>query len=55
MTDSLHVAAVVAALVFWPTGLPLVLFASTVAYGVAKVRAEAYERANGWRRFVVGK
>lgn len=55
MTEFAHFAVVAAALVFWPAHLPWVLVASTVVYGIAKTRAEAYERANGWRRMVVGK
>lgn len=55
MIELAHFAVVATVLVLWPTHLPWVLVASTVVYGVAKARAEAFERANGWRRMVVSK
>lgn len=55
MSEYIHAVVVVAALVFAPAHLPWILILSTAAYGIAKVRAEAHERANGWRRFVVGR
>ena len=54
-SDVMHAAVLVACLVLAPSWLPGVLVASTVAYGVARCREEAHERANAWRRMVVGR
>lgn len=54
-SDVVHAAVVGACLFLAVSWMPWVLVASTVAYGVAKCREEAHERANAWRRMVVGR
>lgn len=54
-SDAVHAAVVGACLFLAVSWMPWVLVASTVAYGVAKCREEAHERANAWRERVVGR